>query len=230
MKKQFLLSLLFILFFAAQAAIAQQSGSQPVSNQTVTGYPVGVAPQPIQYPTVNMPGQPPIPATPPAGTYYYQQQQHAPVMVPIFSGTPIELETIYPLNGKQLSQGQTVDMRVKYDIIVNGYKVISAGAPARVVVSAVEKSKMFGKAGEIQLLPQYVQTVDGQFLPVSGMPSNFEGKGRKGLAWGGVAAGALTGGIGFLALPFVKGKQAEVPVGTTLMCSVLGERMIPVIR
>ena len=132
------------------------------------------------------------------------------------------------INGKNLSQGQTIDLRVKYDVVIDGYRVISAGAPARAIVSSVRKRKMFGKAGEIQLLPQYVQMADGQFLPVTGMPTNFEGKNRKDLAWGGVAAGVLTGGAGFLALPFIKGKAAEIPAGTALHCSVMGTRQLAV--
>jgi hypothetical protein len=117
---------------------------------------------------------------------------------------------------------------VKYDVIVKGHTLISAGAPAKAIISTAEKQKMFGKGGELQLMPQYVQTVDGQFLPVTGMAANYEGKDRKGWAIGGIAAGVLTGGVGFLALPFIKGKAVEVPAGTTINCSVLGKREIPV--
>jgi hypothetical protein len=142
------------------------------------------------------------------------------------------LETLFPLNSKNVQAGQTIDLRVKYDVIVNGHTLISAGAPAKAIISSAEKQKMFGKGGELQLMPQYVQTVDGQFLPVTGMAANYEGKSRKGWAVGGVAAGVaagvLTGGVGFLALPFIKGKGVEVPAGTTINCSVLGKREIPV--
>ena len=157
----------------------------------------------------------------------------APIMVTIFAGTPIELETMYPINGKNVREGQTLDLRVKYDIVINGNRVINAGAPARVIVSVAKKSAMMGKGGELELLPQYVQTVDGQFLAVTGMAANFDAKGRKGLAWGGLAAGVATGGVGFLVLPFIKGKSVEVPAGTSIQCSVLGERniyMMPVYR
>lgn len=175
------------------------------------------------------------PITPIQNAAYHQNNSAnpAPVVVTIFSGTPIELETMYPINGKNVRAGQTLDLRVKYDLVINGQKVISAGAPAKVIVSVAKNSKMMGKGGELELLPQYVQTVDGQFLAVTGMPANFDAKGRKGLAWGGLAAGAVTGGVGFLVLPFIKGKTVEVPAGTSIQCSVLGERniyMTPIYR
>lgn len=231
--------LTFVLVFVCMNAYAQQTQrppAQPVQsapiyqNAVYQQYPPQYYQQPVAYPAPQngqMPQQPVQGAqpAPPPGYYYGASPM---VMVTIHTGTPVELETIYPLNGKTLSQGQTIDLRVKYDVVVNGQRVISAGAPARAVVSSVETNKMFGKAGELQLLPQYVQMVDGQFLPVTGMPANFEGKNRKELAWGSVAAGALTGGVGFLALPFIKGKAVEVPVGTAVNCSVLGERTIAV--
>ena len=80
---------------------------------------------------------------------------------------------VFPINGKQVHAGQTIDLRVKYDVVVNGYTVISAGAPAKAIISSAEKNKMLGKGGELQLMPQYVQTVDGQFLPVTGMAATW---------------------------------------------------------
>ncbi|MCB9267640.1 MAG: hypothetical protein H6558_21665 [Lewinellaceae bacterium] len=215
MKKNTFLTIVFGLLFSINLVQAQQHNGQSAQSYQNPVYHQGQ--QPANYAQPAPQGQP-----------YQQVAYNAPVpaVVTIRTGTPVELETLYPLNGKHLSQGQTVDLRVKYDVIVDGYKMISAGAPAKAIVSSAERNKMFGKGGEIQLLPQYVQMVDGQFLPVSGMAANFEGKGRKGWAIGGLAAGLATGGVGFLALPFIKGKAAEVPAGMTLTCSVMGDRTL----
>ncbi len=213
-----------LLFVAVISVTAQNNNAVPAQ-----GY----------YPVNYQPAQPQgnyQQAPPPANAYQQGPPQGAPVYgyyqpqrtVTLHSGTPIELETLFPLNSKNVQAGQTIDLRVKYDVIVNGHTLISAGAPAKAIISSAEKQKMFGKGGELQLMPQYVQTVDGQFLPVTGMAANYECKSRKGWAVGGVAAGVLTGGVGFLALPFIKGKGVEVPAGTTINCSVLGKREIPV--
>ena len=254
MKKFHLFAIVMGLVAFTQNIFAQQySNVQPTANYQNTAY--QQTPPPNQQYTPNQANQgyqnngyasnpqPPVnnvnqpqyqtQQPMPAGNYNNAPVNYnhapAPMRITVHSGTPIELETIYPLKGKKLKEGQTIDLRVKYDIAVNGQIVINAGAPARAIVSVAEKNKMFGKGGELQLLPQYVQMVDGQFLPVSGMPSSYEGKNRKALAWGGgIAAGVVTGGIGFLAIPFIKGKNVEIPVGTSINCSVLGSRTIAV--
>lgn len=203
-----------LLFVAAISITAQNNNAVPAQ-----GY------YPVNYQPAQQQGQ--YQQAPPQGApaYGYYPPQRT---VTLHSGTPIELETLFPLSSKNVQSGQTIDLRVKYDVIVKGHTLISAGAPAKAIISTAEKQKMFGKGGEMQLMPQYVQTVDGQFLPVTGMAANYEGKDRKGWAIGGIAAGVLTGGVGFLALPFIKGKAVEVPAGTTINCSVLGKREIPV--
>lgn len=203
-----------LLFVAAISVTAQNNNAVPAQ-----GY------YPVNYQPAQQQGQYQQGAPQGAPAYGYYQPQRT---VTLHSGTPIELETLFPLSSKNVQSGQTIDLRVKYDVIVKGHTLISAGAPAKAIISTAEKQKMFGKGGELQLMPQYVQTVDGQFLPVTGMAANYEGKDRKGWAIGGIAAGVLTGGVGFLALPFIKGKAVEVPAGTTINCSVLGKREIPV--
>ncbi|MBV6653003.1 MAG: hypothetical protein KI786_04560 [Mameliella sp.] len=203
-----------LLFVAAISVTAQNNNAVPAQ-----GY------YPVNYQPAQQQGQYQQGAPQGAPAYGYYQPQRT---VTLHSGTPIELETLFPLSSKNVQSGQTIDLRVKYDVIVKGHTLISAGAPAKAIISTAEKQKMFGKGGELQLMPQYVQTVDGQFLPVTGMAANYEGKDRKGWAIGGIAAGVLTGGVGFLALPFIKGKAVEVPAGTSINCSVLGKREIPV--
>lgn len=151
-----------------------------------------------------------------------------PVNILLRAGTPVDVEIMNNLDGKYVNQGQSVDFRVKFDIVVNNRTVVAAGSIAKGIVSRAQQGKGMGKAGVVEITPQYVQSVDGQFIPISGTPMIFEGKNRSGLAVGGVVLGIATGGIATAATGFLKGKNAQVPVGTSMTCSIASTREITV--
>ncbi|MBK8557788.1 MAG: hypothetical protein IPL65_19505 [Lewinellaceae bacterium] len=103
--------------------------------------------------------------------------------------------------------------------------MIAAGSPARGIITRLDKPKMMGKGGFMEIQPQYVTTVDNQNLPISAMPMRLEGK-KNGWATAGVAAGIVTGGIAPLATAFVKGKDAKMESGITVFGSVASTREI----
>lgn len=162
----------------------------------------------------------------PVGLNYDEANANTPVNIVLRAGTPVELEIMNNIDGKYVKQGHTVDLRVKFDVVVNNRTVVAAGSVAKGLISQYKPRKGLGKAGMIEITPQYVQSVDGQFVPVSGTPITFEGKGRKGWAIGGIVLGVATGGIVTAATGFIKGKDAEVPGGTTLTCSIASTREV----
>jgi hypothetical protein len=148
--------------------------------------------------------------------------------VTLRSGTPVVVEATQTYNSKNLSEGQTVNVRVKYNIIFNKKTLIAAGALGTATISDLSKPGSFGKAGRIELQMQSVQAVDGQQILLSGVPMIAEGQNKKGLAWG-LAIGLFVltiigGAVGF----FIKGKPAEVKVGTTANTSVASDTQIDV--
>ena len=157
--------------------------------------------------------------------YTTLQNQAPSYSVVLHAGTPIELETMMPVDGKFLNVGQTIEFRVKYDVVVNRQVVIAAGSPARGIVTRLDKPKMMGKGGYLEIQPQYVNTVDNQMLPVSASPLRLEGK-KNGWAWAGIVVGVATGGVGAAATGFIKGKNARVESGMTVFASIASTREV----
>lgn len=148
--------------------------------------------------------------------------------VTLRAGTPVVVECIQTLNSTNLTEGQTVNVRVKYNVVVNKQTVISAGSQGNATITNVQKAGIFGKAGRMEAQIQSVQAVDGQQILVSGMNMIAEGQNKKGLAWGlsiGLFIFTFIGGaVGF----FIKGKPAELRSGTTANTSVASDAQIEV--
>ncbi len=144
------------------------------------------------------------------------------------AGTPIVVEATQTYNAKNLSEGQTVNVRVKYNVVVNKQTLVAAGALGTANISDLVKPGIFGKPGRIELQMQSVQAVDGQQILLSGMPMIAEGQNKKGLAWGlsiGLFLLTIIGGaVGF----FIKGKPAEVKAGTTSNTSVASDAQVEI--
>jgi hypothetical protein len=148
--------------------------------------------------------------------------------VTLRAGTPIVVEATQSYNAKNLSEGQTVNVRVKYNVVVNKQTLVGAGALGTATISDITKPGIFGKAGRMELQMQSVQAVDGQQILLTSIPMMAEGQNKKGLAWGlsiGLFFLTLIGGaIGF----FIKGKPAEIKAGTTSNTSVASDAQVEV--
>jgi hypothetical protein len=142
------------------------------------------------------------------------------------AGTLIVVEASQTYNAKYLSQGQTVNVRVKYNIIVNKQTLVAAGALGTANISDLTKPGSFGKAGRMELQMQSVQAVDGQQILLSGTPMIAEGQNKKGLAWGLSIGLFILTFIGGLAGFLIKGKPAEIKSGTTANTSVASDAQI----
>ena len=144
------------------------------------------------------------------------------------SGTPVVVECMQTLNSKNLTEGQTVNVRVKYNVVVSKQTVIAAGALGNATITNVQKPGVFGKSGRMEVQIQSVQSVDGQQILVSGMNMLAEGQNKKGLAWGlsiGLFILTIIGGAVGL---FIKGKPAELKSGTTANTSVASDAQVDV--
>ncbi len=145
------------------------------------------------------------------------------------AGTAIIFEAAQNYSSKNLNIGQTLMVRVKYNVVVQKVTLISAGALGNAIISEIQKPKAFGKAGKMEIQLQSVQAVDGQQVQVSGIPMTYEGDNKKALAWSiGIGAGLVTGGIGLIAGIFIKGKDAELRAGTSMSASVASDTEVEI--
>ncbi len=131
------------------------------------------------------------------------------------SGFAIPLELSSSVSSNSAMQGQQVDLRVIYDITVDGKTVIPAGTLAKGIVRRVSKAKGAGRAGVIELQVESI-TINDQQIGLTSNTLLVEGENKKALAWG------LTGGGFFVVGPLsfffllIKGESAVIQAGTKL--------------
>lgn len=132
------------------------------------------------------------------------------------AGTLVVLETSNALSSKDAQAGQSVSLRVKYDVMVNGKAVIKAGAPGSAQVVSAEQRKGLGKEGSLSIKPTVVQAVDGQMIPLTGTGVGQSGQDTKG---GTIALAVVVSPLFLLK----KGKDATIPAGYEMQANVASE-------
>ena len=122
--------------------------------------------------------------------------------------TRVYLSTLEELIGKknQLEAGRLVRCAVWKDVLVGGQLVIAAGTPALARVDSLSYSKVAGIKGRITLAALETEALDHKTVQLTGGYLK-EGTGR-------VALSASLAGLVAWPLIFIKGKAAELPVGT----------------
>ena len=145
----------------------------------------------------------------------------APVL--LRAGTPVVAEASQTYTSKNLTVGQSISVRVKFNVVAKKQTLISAGALGSATVSRIRKRGVFGRPGEMELQIQSVQAVDGQQVLLSGIPLTIEGKSNSTLAWILSVVLFFTTFIGGAIGLLIKGKDAEFVAGTQLNASVASD-------
>jgi hypothetical protein len=141
-------------------------------------------------------------------------QYAAPIAAPnaglavLRTGTEVSLRLSEELTTKDkaVRVGQRFRMETAEAVVVQGVTVIPAGSPAVGEVVDVKNSGGWGKSGKLNARVLYV-TVNGRQIRLSGA---FDEKG----ASKGVAAVAVSALVFAPAGFFMKGKSAQLPIGT----------------
>jgi len=137
--------------------------------------------------------------------------------VTIPQGTPIYLVTDEIVTIDSHDVGSRVALTVENDLIIDGKVVIEANSQATAKVSKASGPGMVGAPGEVGFLVQTVTAVDGSAVEVYG--SMFQkGKSR----FRESVATAIFFGIGLL----IKGGEAEISPGTTVVAKTVGESVV----
>ena len=146
------------------------------------------------------------------------QQAHAQAQTPavLKAGTLVVLETTAPLSSKDAQAGQSVGLRVKYDVMADGRAVIKAGAPGSGQVTEAEHHRGMGKKGTLAIRPSVVQAVDGQMVTLTGAGTSSAGSSTVGSA---IALAVVVSPLFLLH----KGKEASIPAGYEMQGNVGAE-------
>jgi hypothetical protein len=154
------------------------------------------------------------------------------------AGTPIDVELVNSIFSNEIKNDQTINIRVKYNIVVDGKILIAAGAPGTVKVIRAVKGRTSGRPGFLEIKLESVQAVDGQRILIKGNSFTSKGKNKYFLTYGGafligIISGQVLGILGLFLLGgvwsfLIKGKPAEIKSGTTLSGSTYSDTPIKI--
>jgi hypothetical protein len=133
--------------------------------------------------------------------------------VVLSAGTNILLETVPTLQTDIVAVGQTIDFKVKNNVVAEGKTLIAAGSIAKGQIVRAQKAKGIGKQGFIEIQLISVAAVDGQEVFLSGGNVYQEGENRETLS--------IVLSV-FVCLLFLtlKGTEAFVPSGYQVTSTV----------
>ena len=126
---------------------------------------------------------------------FAQKKSKAPVEATeekLPAGTTVVMETISELSSANMSAGQSVPLRVKYDVIVKGKVLIKGGAMASGQITSVEQRGGMGKKGSFNMRPTVAQSIDGQMIVLTNGGASMAGEGKAGSS---IALAAVVTGI-----------------------------------
>lgn len=137
----------------------------------------------------------------------------AAVTVP--AQTKVPLEFTQSVSSRTARPGQTVRLRARADVMVDGEQVIAKGAPATARVMSVRKPRRFGRKAEIKLDLVSVRGANGRQIRLGQYRSGerYDDPKAQGAAAGGLI---LLGPIGLAAGAFVKGNHLVIKPGTAI--------------
>jgi hypothetical protein len=117
-------------------------------------------------------------------------------------GTPVQLRVDGNLSSKNLTGGDLVPMRVMYNVVVDGYVVIAAGAPAVAEVEEADGAQPGGMTGQLMLKALWARAVDRSrigiigYMTGIGKPRDVAYAGVSLISGGGVAYAVGAWGLG----------------------------------
>lgn len=148
------------------------------------------------------------------------------------NGTPIAVQLTSTVTSKKAIAGEALEISALEDIVVNNIVVVKSGSIGYVSISNIRSPEKFGKAGGIELTPQYIRTTNGIKIPlINGIKNDGERHSvirtyAHGIAGAGGATGAdIVAGLAGIFLVYIDpspGKEAFIPAGTMFVTQVNG--------
>jgi len=144
------------------------------------------------------------------------------VKIPVLTTVYVQLDEEVTSRKRETSVGDRVRAHVWRDVRVDGRTVIEAGAPVFARVSKVQKSRIAGRKGFVEIEALTATGVDGEEIALDG---GYDKSGKKRV--GAVVASAL---IVAWPLVFIKGKNAVLEKGIIFDCFVQGGASVELVE
>jgi hypothetical protein len=224
-------SLLFIFPLYAQELQPNQQAPPP-ANQMPAPAPTDTRPpitsKDVIPPDAAKPAEPVAPTAPVAPaipTPTVPPADVPPVLIKLEDGTPVHLILSETISSADAQVGQTLELEVVDDIVLDGVCVVPHGSTAWATVTSAQAKRRLGRAGHLDINIDKVKIADGEKVLLRAV------KDEK----GGSHTGAMTGAIvatSLVLLPaaplflLVHGKDVTIPKGTPITAFVQGDQTL----
>jgi hypothetical protein len=142
-----------------------------------------------------------------------------PLLVP--KGIDVPLVFDQSISSKHAKAGDTVQLHVAHDIMVNGQTVIRHGAHVTALVTSVQHRNVFGINGHLRLAFEPVKSISGKMIDIEPERAG-KGSGSRPDHAAEISGGAaiLLGPVGLIGGVFIKGKNVDIKPGDKIMSDV----------
>jgi hypothetical protein len=140
------------------------------------------------------------------------------------AGTMVVLESTQSYNSNDLTAGQTINARSKYNVVVDRQNLVTAGSLSSIQVTDSKKGGFYGSPGSLEIQVISTTAVDAQQVLLSGMPIRIAGEDKRVLVWiVSLIVSSFTFGLGLLIGFLWKGKPAELRAGHSFNANVASD-------
>jgi hypothetical protein len=135
------------------------------------------------------------------------------------AGTMVVVQTLSAISSETARADDIVELLVASDVIIDGFRVIAAGAPATGAIEELESSEMLGQEGRVAVAINSARAIDGTNVPLTGRLSS---RGKEEMT------GTVVGAIFCPLFLLNKGGEAAIASGAQGRGIVIGEVIVNV--
>lgn len=118
---------------------------------------------------------------------------------------------------KTSHEGDSIKFTVAENVMDGNVLLVPAGTVGSATITSLKKARSFGRNGALDITFDSVPAIDGtEFTAVQGKEAKERTKGEIKAAGASVAGAILLGPVGLVGGAFIKGKNIDYPVGSTV--------------
>lgn len=118
---------------------------------------------------------------------------------------------------KTSHEGDSIKFTVAENVMDGNVLLVPAGTVGSATITSLKKARSFGRNGALDITFDSVPAIDGtEFTAVQGKDAKERTKGEIKAAGASVAGAVLLGPVGLVGGAFIKGKNIDYPVGSTV--------------
>jgi hypothetical protein len=150
------------------------------------------------------------------------QSNLAPGPLILQDGTPVRLRFNHNVSSADATVGQSVDLEVLEEVVVNGVTLIPKSGTAMATVTEAEPKRTMGRAGKLEIVLDFVRLVDNEKAPIRAVKQAKGGSHTAGMTIGIVATSLVFLPAAPLLL-FIHGKDITIPKGAEVIGYINGD-------